>query len=79
MADGQLWRRRWVGALAFAFVLSAGPGRADDVGYSEQWGPSVGTRLPMLDALDQDGQRRDFENLSGEHGLLLFFSRSTDW
>jgi len=35
--------------------------------------------LPMLDALDQDGQRRRFTDLTGEHGLLLFFSRSTDW
>ena len=47
--------------------------------YADEWGPPVGTALPMLDALDQDGNQRTFENLAGEEGLLLFFSRSTDW
>ncbi len=47
--------------------------------YAQQWGPDVGTPLPMLDALDQEGQRRQFADLAGEHGLLLFFNRSTDW
>lgn len=48
-------------------------------GYAAQWGPAVGTPLPMLDAPDQEGMRRRFADLSGEHGLLLFFNRSTDW
>lgn len=47
--------------------------------YVQQWGPALGTPLPMLDALDQKGQRRQFADLTGEHGLLLFFNRSTDW
>lgn len=47
--------------------------------YVQQWGPAVGTTLPMLDALDQEGKRRQFADLTGDHGLLLFFNRSTDW
>lgn len=64
--------------LGAVFLLAVSAAHADD-GYVAQWGPAVGTPLPMLDALDQNGQPRNFENLAGEHGLLLFFSRSTDW
>ena len=47
--------------------------------YSEQWGPALGSQIPVLEAPDQDGVMRDFEDLAGQHGLLLFFNRSTDW
>lgn len=72
-------RRTWLAPLALVLGCWAGPSaQAQDV-YVEQWGPAVGTSLPMLDAVDQEGQRRRFADLTGEHGLLLFFSRSTDW
>ena len=73
-------RRIWLRPLALVLACWAGSSalQAQD-GYVEHWGPAVGTSLPMLDALDQEGQRRRFPDLTGEQGLLLFFSRSTDW
>ena len=50
---------------------------ADD--YAATWGPAVGTKLPVLQALDQSGTPRTLDNLTGEQGLLLFLSRSADW
>jgi hypothetical protein len=50
---------------------------ADD--YSAQWGPQIGSQLPVLEAYDQTGTLRNLDNLSGEQGLLLVLSRSADW
>lgn len=47
--------------------------------YHEQWGPQVGSPLPLLSADDQQGSNRTFESLAGERGLLLFLIRSADW
>ena len=47
--------------------------------YATQWGPQVGTKLPLLDAPDQTGTTRTFGDLAGEQGLLLFINRSADW
>ena len=47
--------------------------------YSDEWGPEVGSKLPVLEAHDQAGVLRNLENLSGEGGLLLFLNRSADW
>lgn len=47
--------------------------------YAEQWGPALGSTLPLLAAADQDGNARSLGNLSGKNGLLLFFNRSADW
>ena len=76
LVNRRIWLRPWALVLACLAWSSGLP--AQDA-YVEQWGPALGTSLPMLDALDQDGQRRRFTDLTGEHGLLLFFSRSTDW
>ena len=64
-------------SLLFGLVVGSTTLAADD--YSSEWGPEIGSQLPVLEAYDQSGTLRTLENLSGEHGLLLFLSRSTDW
>ncbi len=45
------------------------------------WAPDfpVGTAMPEISALDQDGQLMTFADLTGDKGLLFVFSRSFDW
>src|SRR6056300_1581962 len=45
------------------------------------WSPDFpeGSMIPVLDAPDQKGQAQTLDSLSGEKGLMLFFSRSFDW
>jgi hypothetical protein len=45
------------------------------------WAPDLqpGDPLPAFTLLDDDGISHDSRSLPGEHGLLLFFNRSTDW
>ena len=57
----------WVGTVS---------GYAD---YSESWGLRTGSPIPKLEFTDQYGVPRDFPNLVGERGLLIFFARSSDW
>ena len=59
--------------LAFCIPLT---GWSD---YRDDWGPDVGSVLPMLAANDHTGASRTLENLAGERGLLLFLNRSADW
>lgn len=47
--------------------------------YADSWSLSVGSEIPAINMLDQDGQAQTFESLKGENGLLLFFNRSADW
>ena len=47
--------------------------------YADDWGPAIGSQLPVLEALDQDGSARTLASLAGEQGLLLFLNRSADW
>jgi hypothetical protein len=65
--------------VAAVAVLSGLSGGAYGSEYSSNWGPAVGSRLPVLEAYDQSGQRRTLADLAGENGLLLFMSRSADW
>jgi hypothetical protein len=67
--------RAWL-VLPLLALLAPGAMAAD---YAADWGPALGSQLPLLDAQDQDGNRRNLENLSGEQGLLLFLNRSADW
>ena len=66
-------RKLWLGIL----LLGAGFTHGND--YADEWGPAVGTPMPLLAARDQTGQARTFSNLAGENGLLIFLSRSADW
>lgn len=45
------------------------------------WAPDlpVGASIPAIEAPDQNGAIRQFDDLVGERGLLLMFSRSFDW
>lgn len=45
------------------------------------WAPEFpeGSRIPLLDAPDQNGVNQNLASLTGEKGLMLFFSRSFDW
>ena len=66
------------------FGLAAGAhaeadGAADVDAYVDGWGPAIGSVAPVIDAPDHSGAPRTLENLRGEHGLLLLFSRSADW
>jgi hypothetical protein len=42
-------------------------------------GPAIGDRLPVLEAVDQEGRPQTFESLRGPKGLVLLFFRSADW
>lgn len=45
------------------------------------WAPTlaVGSSLPPIDAVDQNGERHTLADLTGEKGLVLVLSRSFDW
>ena len=47
--------------------------------YAQEWGPAVGTPLPLLQAQDQNSQEQTLASLTGKQGLLLFLNRSADW
>lgn len=44
-----------------------------------QTGPDIGARIPEFEAVDQNGQARNFQNIAGPNGALLVFHRSADW
>jgi hypothetical protein len=79
----KLGRVNWLCALRrslFATVLAAlAPFAYADSEYAAAWGPSIGSTVPMLSALDQDGNQQDLESLTGSEGLLFVFNRSVDW
>ena len=64
-------------ALSITGVCTPVFAAAED--YAEQWGPAIGSTLPVLEAYDQSGQLRTLDNLTGQRGLLLFLNRSADW
>lgn len=45
------------------------------------WAPTlaVGSPLPPISAVDQNGERQTLESLAGDNGLVLVLSRSFDW
>ena len=47
--------------------------------YAASWGPSVGSKVPLMSASDQDGQTQNLDTLMGSKGLLFVFNRSVDW
>lgn len=64
-------------AVAFVAALLTSTVHADD--YAREWGPKVGSKIPLLQAPDQTGAERDLSSLAGENGLLIFINRSADW
>lgn len=72
----------WKAGLAQLILLVSLGAGATQVGAQEfNWAPQypVGTAIPDIDAPDQNGARRSFENLKGDKGLLFMLSRSFDW
>ncbi len=67
------------GALVAIVLAAMTQFAAADSEYVAAWGPAVGANVPMLDALDQEGNRQTLESLSGSGGLILVFNRSVDW
>lgn len=76
---GPAGRHRQPFVLALLLICAFVGVRAAGDDYSTQWGPPLGSRIPVLEAYDQDGTLRTLDDLAGEHGLLLVFSRSADW
>ena len=50
---------------------------AQNDGY--RTGPEIGHKVPDFTLIDQHGQTRTLNDLTGPNGLLLVFSRSADW
>lgn len=73
----QMGRVLAAGLLALAFATAAPLSLAQDF----VWAPDfpVGSELPAIEAVDQNGQLRNFEDLAGENGLLFMLNRSFDW
>lgn len=64
-------------ALGLAVLLFASSSLAG--AQTPTAGPERGAVVPEIEAEDQSGQSRGFEDLTGENGLLLLFFRSADW
>ncbi len=73
-------RLRRSGSLLVAAALAAVTQLTlADADYAAAWGPSVGTKAPLLAAADQDGTQQSLATLIGAKGLLVVFNRSVDW
>lgn len=59
--------------LPTSLVLAAQSGSA------VKTGPPVGDKIPPFNAIDQNGETRDFESIRGPKGALILFFRSADW
>jgi len=67
---------RWLLALTMAGMAQLAWADSE---YAAAWGPSVGSRAPLLAADDQHGKRQTLDTLTGSNGLLFVFNRSVDW
>ncbi len=65
--------------LGFSFLLLFSSGQSLAQGFV--WAPDFpeGSSIPVLEAADQNGELQTLASLTGEKGLMLFFSRSFDW
>ncbi len=68
------------GALLFASMLAVVTlGAAQRAGSSRPVPFAVGDRIPQFHAPDQEGKERQFSDLVGAKGLVIFFFKSADW
>ncbi len=71
---------RTAGSLLLASMLVVvSLGAAQRAGYSRPVPFGVGDRIPQFHAPDQDGKERQFSDLVGPKGLVIFFFKSADW
>jgi hypothetical protein len=61
---------------SFFLVLASA---AAAVSARGQTGPSVGTKVPDFQAVDQTGAPHTLSTILGPQGALLVFYRSADW
>ena len=70
---------RYLLAITTLLLLAVAIGASGTTAAAER-GPKVGATIPpVLTAPDQNGAERRFEDLTGERGLILLFTRSFDW
>lgn len=63
----------------FFAVLLLGSGFVVPAGAADR-GPAIGKASPhALTLSDQNGDPRSRENLTGQRGLIILFTRSFDW
>ncbi len=60
-------------------ALLAAPVAAQELPAVEEFGPRAGETVPDFSLVDQFGETRDLQSLMGPNGLMLVFSRSSDW
>ena len=65
--------------VAFAFAATLFMTGFGSTLHGQDTGPEVGAKVPSFQAVDHLGKERNFDDLSGENGLLLLFFRSADW
>lgn len=73
-----LWRKLTRAGFV-AMLVAATPSVQAESDFASNWGPSVGSTVPMLSALDQHGKPQNLGTLKGTNGLLFVFNRSVDW
>lgn len=66
---------RILSGLVFAIAFSSTTALAQ----THSVGPAVGATVPVIEAQDQDGARRNLVSLTGLNGLVLLVTRSADW
>lgn len=62
-----------------ALLVVSGCSQSGESQYATDWGPSIGTTAPLLEATDQAGNQQNLASLTGSKGLLVVFNRSVDW
>ncbi|MEM7097647.1 MAG: hypothetical protein AAF541_05255 [Pseudomonadota bacterium] len=68
--------KTFLGAFVLLFIS---PFALADDDYVTAWGPGIGAKAPIIDALDQSGAQQTTQSLMGSKGLLVVFNRSVDW
>ncbi len=70
---------RIAGSLLLALLLAVVSAGAQRASASRPVPFGVGDRIPEFHAPDQDGKDRQFADLVGAKGLVIFFFKSADW
>ena len=71
--------KRFSWLFIFSTFFSLGQTAYADSEFAQSWGPNIGSSAPILDALDQAGNKQTLETMKGTNGLLFVFNRSVDW
>ena len=69
----------WAALLCLAVPALAQNAGGSRIPANLTTGPEIGERIPHIEAVDQHGQRRDFDGIVGPNGAMILFYRSADW